>query len=213
MLMFVTFEGIEGCGKSTQVRLLSEWLSNQNIQHVLTREPGGTAIGKEIRKILLSEKTVALAPLAEALLYLADRLQHVSEIIRPNLEAGKLILCDRFHDSTVAYQGYARKLPLYLLDRVWRDSGMAVIPDVTFLFDVAPEIGIRRSLQKLKQQGLDESRFEKETLQFHAQVRAGFLELARLDSLRIIVIDGTKSSEEIHQEVLKNLQPKLFPEK
>lgn len=198
---FITFEGIEGCGKSTQMTLASEWLARQGVPHVCTREPGGTEIGAGIRKILLSENSRALSPFAEVLLYLADRFQHVSEFLRPRLERGELVLCDRYHDSTIAYQGYARNLSRDLLSEIWKGSGMALEPDHTFLFDIDPETGIARSLRKLKMQQLDESRFEKEALEFHARVRAGFLELARLHPQRIVVLDGRLESERIHQQV------------
>lgn len=211
--LFLTFEGIEGCGKSTQIRLIAEWLGRQGLPYVLTREPGGTELGKEIRRILLSEKTVGLTPLSEALLYLADRFHHICTIIRPALEAGSIVLCDRFHDSTVAYQGYARNIPMPLLDAVWRGSGISRDPDLTLLLDVQPEIGIRRSLQKLQAENLDESRFEKEALEFHARVRHGFLELARANPVRIAVLDGTGSVDAIHREVVQILQRRLSEEK
>ena len=198
----VTFEGIEGCGKSTQMQRLSAWLSRRNRPHTCTREPGGTDAGARIREILLSEKTGKLEPAAEVMLYLADRFQHITGVIRPHIEAGELVLCDRYHDSTLAYQGYARGLQLEWIERIWSGSGLAVRPDLTFLFDVAPETGISRSLRKLQASRLDESRFERESLEFHARVRAGFLELARLDPPRFVVIDGNSAEDTIHSEVI-----------
>lgn len=203
---FITFEGIEGCGKSTQMTLASEWLARQGIRHVCTREPGGTEIGGAIRKILLSENSRGLTPFAEVLLYLADRFHHISEFLKPKLEQGELVLCDRYHDSTIAYQGYARNISRDLLEHIWTGSGMALEPDHTFLFDIDPETGIARSLRKLKEQQLDESRFEKEALEFHSRVRNGFLELARLHPRRIVVLDGLLPSERIHRQVTEFLR-------
>ena len=204
--LFVTFEGIEGCGKSTQVQLLAEWLQARSIPHCLTREPGGTEVGKSIRQILLSQQTRELDPHAELLLYLADRLQHVAQVIRPELNAGRMVVCDRFHDSTVAYQGYARGLSKQLIDTVWQNSGAAITPSLTFLIDVSPEVGISRSLQKLKEQQLDESRFENEALEFHARVREGFMDLARLEPARFVILNGMDTPEQIHQKIVVILE-------
>src|SRR5262245_42334534 len=203
--LFVTFEGIEGCGKSTQVQLASVLLDKQNIPHLVTREPGGTNIGIEIRKILLSEKTIELQPAAEALLYLADRFQHIVEVIRPALDSGKIVLADRYHDSTVAYQGYGRGLPVQWIENIWVGSNAALVPDLTILLDLDPQIGLQRSLEKLRARGLDESRFEKEALEFHIRVREGFLELAKLDPKRFRIVDGSQSEEKIHESIIKVL--------
>lgn len=202
----ITFEGIEGSGKSTQIRLLSGWLEAQKIPHYCTREPGGTEIGSRIRQILLSDQTGILDPLTEVLLYMADRFQHISDIIRPRLESGELILSDRYHDSTVAYQGYARGLPLDWIDRIWKDSGNAIQPALTFILDVKPEIGIARSLRKLQDQKLDESRFEHESLEFHARVRRGFLKLAGENPSRYAVVDAAGSAESIHNKIVEIIQ-------
>lgn len=206
---FVTFEGIEGSGKTTQINLLSRWLSQKKVPFVCTREPGGTEIGTQIRKILLSDQTSGLYPLSETLLYLADRFQHISEVIRPQLEQGKLVLCDRYHDSTVAYQGYARNIPLSLVQQIWKESGSALEPDLTLLFDIDPEIGIRRSMQKLQKENLDESRFEKETLRFHTAVREGFLEIARENTQRVVVLNANDSIEALHGQVIGVVEARL----
>ena len=204
--LLITFEGIEGSGKSTQLRLAADWLKGRGLGLYCSREPGGTEIGLEIRKILLSQKTVALAPFSETLLYLADRFQHITQILLPRLETGELVLCDRYHDSTVAYQGYARGISLELISQIWNRSGLAIEPDLTLLFDVEPEVGIRRSLEKLRTQGLDESRFEQEAIEFHARVREGFLELSRDNPERIVVIDATEEPENVHRSVLDVLE-------
>jgi dTMP kinase len=206
---FVTFEGIEGCGKSTQMELAAGWFASKKFPVFSTREPGGTERGREIRKILLSESTTSLVPLSEALLYLADRFQHIKEVIEPHLKAGEFVLCDRYHDSTIAYQGYGRNLSLRLLDRVWQDSGMNTDPDVTLLFDLDPQIGLQRSLQKLQKKNLDESRFEKEDIEFHTRVRDGFLTLAKFNPNRIIVVDARGKPEEIHNLVIRHLEKQL----
>jgi dTMP kinase len=207
---FVTFEGIEGCGKSTQIKLLSEWLRKGQIKHHVTREPGGTPVGLEIRKILLSDQTESLSPISESLLYLADRFQHIEEVIRPHLDAGDLVLCDRYHDSTLAYQGYARGISMELLQEVWTQSQVAIDPDLTILLDLDPQIGLRRSLEKLRAQNLDESRFEQESLEFHIRVREGFLDLAKRHPDRYAVLDASGTIAEIHQQILGVMASRRF---
>jgi dTMP kinase len=204
--LLITFEGIEGSGKSTQLRLAADWLKDRGIPLYCSREPGGTEIGAEIRKILLSQKTVALAPFSETLLYLADRFQHITEILLPRLESGDLVLCDRYHDSTVAYQGYARGISLELISQIWSRSGLAIEPDLTLLFDVDPEIGIRRSLEKLQEQRLDESRFEQEAIEFHTRVREGFLALSRENPERIVLVDAVDAPDDVHRSVRNTLE-------
>lgn len=199
--VFITFEGIEGCGKSTQLELLVTWLASRKLQCLQTREPGGTAAGAQIRKVLLSESSGALDPYAELFLYMADRFQHIAQVIAPALARGEVVLCDRYHDSTLAYQGYARGIPLDLLDYLWNKTGRALEPHHTILFDIDPETGVRRSLEKLRAASLDESRFEKENLGFHSKVRHGFLNLARLNPNRIAVIDAHGSIEDIQKKV------------
>jgi dTMP kinase len=209
--LFITFEGIEGCGKSTQLKLIAEKLSTRGIPCFCTREPGGTEIGKQIRKIQLSESSTGLLPLSEALLYMSDRFQHVMEVVRPRIDAGDLVLCDRYHDSTLAYQGYAREIPLEWLQQIWQKSGFAMDPDLTMLFDVSPEVGLKRSFRKLQKENLDEWRFEKEKIEFHKKVREGFLTLSLLQPQRIKVIDGNGSVEEVHQKTVQILKPVLEP--
>ena len=204
--LFVTFEGIEGCGKSTQLKLAADQLKIAGIRCFCTREPGGTDIGSQVRKILLSESNSDLLPLCECLLYLADRFQHVSEILQPHLNEDEVVLCDRYHDSTVAYQGYARGVPLEWLEAIWQGSGFALKPDLTLLLDVDPEVGLRRSFQKLRKEELDEWRFEKEEIAFHKRVRDGFLTLSILEPQRIKVIDASGSIEEIHGKIMRILQ-------
>jgi dTMP kinase len=205
----VTFEGIEGCGKTTQLKLASRWLQELRFNVCATREPGGTEIGNQIRKILLSESNSGIAPLSEALLYMADRFQHIEQVIRPALTSGQIVLCDRYHDSTIAYQGYARQIPLDLLNSIWKTCGDALEPDLTLLFDLEPSIGLERSFRKLAAQQIDESRFEKEALGFHARVRDGFLQLAKQNPHRIHIIDASSSIDAVHAEVVRILQDYL----
>ena len=199
---FITFEGIEGCGKTTQLKLAAKWLEEQGLTVCCTREPGGTELGMHIRRLLLSEKSSGLTPLSEALLYMADRFHHITEVIRPALEAGQIVLCDRYHDSTIAYQGYARKISLDFLDSIWKNSGSVLEPHLTLLLDLEPKTGLERSLQKLAAQQIDESRFEKEALEFHTRVRGGFLTLARENQNRIRVIDASRAIDVVHANVV-----------
>jgi len=203
---FITFEGIEGCGKSTQLKLTARWLEEHSYAVCCTREPGGTDIGSHIRKLLLSENSNGLAPLSEAFLYMADRFQHIQDVIRPALGQGQIVLCDRYHDSTIAYQGYARKIPLDLLDAIWNRSGAALEPDLTILLDLDPAEGIERSLKKLAAQQVDESRFEKEALQFHMDVRNGFLILAKQSPHRIRIVNAEGSIDSVHGQLIELLK-------
>ena len=188
---FITFEGIEGSGKSTQISLLTEYLRSKQRTVTLTREPGGTAIGDQVRKILLDPGNNALDPSAELLLYAASRAQHLKEVIRPALASGAVVLCDRFSDATIAYQGYGRGLDLemiHALDRLVTD-GMR--PDLTVLLDVEAAVGLARARGRNNQQGLEaEARFENEALAFHERVRQGYLTLAREAPDRIQIVDA-----------------------
>ena len=207
--LFITFEGIEGCGKTTQLKLASRWLADKGYAVCETREPGGTDLGIQIRKILLSEKSEGLVPISEALLYMADRFQHIQDVIRPALERGAIVLCDRYHDSTIAYQGYARDISLDLLDAIWKYSRTTLQPDLTLLLDLSPEVGLQRSLRKLAAQQIDESRFEKEAVAFHAKVREGFLTLWKQDPERFRLIDAGKSIDAVHEQIVKSIEDKL----
>jgi dTMP kinase len=204
--VFVTFEGMEGCGKTTQVKRLARRLQALGVPVIVTLEPGGTRIGKNIRRVLLDSKNKALTPLSELMLYAADRAQHVQEIIKPGLRAGKWVLCDRFSDATVVYQGAARgqdgKL-IRLLNKVVTEG---IRPHVTFLLDCPVEMGIKRALGR-DMKGQD--RFEKEALSFHRKVRNGYLELARKNKERFVILDATGSRKDIEAEILRHLAPFL----
>ena len=195
----ITFEGIEGCGKSTQQRLLSTWLQNQDFEVVVSKEPGGTTIGKHIREILLHVDHDHMAPSCEALLYLADRAQHHAEVIKPALARSAWILCDRYHDSTLAYQGAARGLGAAELNAIFAVATGNLKPHLTLLLDMDPDKGLQRARARNHQEdtAITEGRFEEEHMTFHQQVRAGFLALAAAEPQRFEIIDADRSPEEV----------------
>ena len=202
---FISFEGIEGSGKSTQVTLLAQALRSQGYEVVLTREPGGTPVGQVLRRLLLESSSSPLAPGAELLLMLADRAQHVQEVVAPALQANKVVLSDRFMDSTTAYQGYGRGVELTFLARLNAFACSGYMPALTFVLDLPVTEGLRRARQR---QGSTETadRFEAESVAFHERVRTGFLEVARAEPQRVHVLDATCPVEVIHQEVLTIVQ-------
>ncbi|MCW5890079.1 MAG: dTMP kinase [bacterium] len=203
--MFVTFEGVEGSGKSTHVRLLAEHLRAAGRTVVETREPGGTPAGAAIRRLLLGDDAVPLEPLAELHLYCADRAQHVATVIRPALAAGHVVLCDRFSDSTLAYQGHARGLDLptvRTLDALARDG---LVPDVTFLLDCPPDEGLRRA--RGRDHGTD--RFESAPLAFHERVRTGFLTLAAEEPGRFCIVDVTRAKDGVAGAIAREVERRL----
>lgn len=203
--LFISFEGIEGCGKTTQTRLLSELLTSRDLAHTLTREPGGTAVGDGIRRILLDSETIRLTPEAELLLFYASRSQNLAEKIRPARARGEIVLCDRFYDASLAYQGYGRGLPLDLIRRLTDLVCKSDRPDITFLFDICPESGLARARSRNAAQETDEGRFEALGLDFYARVRNGYLELARQEPGRFRAIDAGGTIEEIHHTVCEHL--------
>jgi dTMP kinase len=200
--VFITFEGIEGCGKSTQVKRLGKTLSRMGIAHLMTLEPGGTMIGRELRRVLLDSRNKALTPLAELMLYAADRAQHVDEIIKPALRAGKWVICDRFSDATSVYQGAGREQDRRLIRLLNHVVTEGIQPHVTFLLDCPVEVGLRRALGR-NMRGQD--RFEKEALSFHRKVRKGYLDLARKNRKRFVILDAAASREEIEAGILRHL--------
>lgn len=193
---FITFEGPEGAGKSTQLGLLQGWMRSVGLPVRVTREPGGTELGAGIRKILLTPRDEEVSPLAELLLYEADRAQHVSRVIRPALEAGEHVLCDRFFDSTTAYQAYGRGLPLELVEGMNIRATEALVPDMTLLLEASPEEGLRRA-----RAGAQGDRLEGEGLAFHERVWQGFVEIARREAGRIRLIPSG-AIEEVHARIL-----------
>jgi dTMP kinase len=194
---FITFEGIEGCGKTTQVRLLAELLKTRGIPVQLTREPGGCPIADQIRSILLDGANRSLTPLAELLLYASARSQHVSEVISPALTEGCVVLCDRFTDATLAYQGFARGLNQELIMSLNKLAAGDTVPQLTILIDCPVEVGLERALLRINStSGAREERFELESLEFHRRVRDGYLQLAAKEPERFVVVDGTAVVEE-----------------
>jgi dTMP kinase len=195
--LFVTFEGIEGSGKSTHLRLLAGSLRDDGHDVVETREPGGTPLGQALRDLLLAPSQTPLDPMAELLLYCADRTQHVAEVIRPALTAGRIVLCDRFSDSTIAYQGYGRGLDLEAVRALDARARGGLLPDLTFVLDCPPEAGLAR-VHKRSGAG---DRFEQEALAFHQAVRRGFHALAAASPARYRVIDSTPPAPEVGARV------------
>jgi len=205
--VFMTFEGMEGCGKTTQVRRLARRLKGLGAPVVVTLEPGGTRIGKDIRRVLLDARNKALTPAAELMLYLADRAQHVEEIIQPALRSGKWVICDRYADATVVYQGMVRGQDMTLLKRLNETVTRKIRPHITFLLDCPVEVGLQRALSRnLKGPHQGQDRFEKEKISFHRKVRNAYLELARKNPKRFVVIDGMLPRAEVEAEIFKNLQ-------
>ena len=202
--VFITFEGIEGSGKSTQISRLLQHLTNSGRPVTLTREPGGTPIGDQIRTILLNPANRMLDPAAELLLYAASRAQHLRDVILPALDAGRIVLCDRFSDATLAYQGYGRGLSVATIRELDRIVTAGLRPRLTVLLDLAPETGVRRARGRNTSQGLDgEARFENEDLAFHDRVRNGYLELAMQEPERIRVVNAARTPEEIQDDIRK----------
>jgi dTMP kinase len=201
--MFITFEGIEGSGKTTQIEYLAEYFSRRGIACVTTREPGGTAIGRKIRAILLDPEHRDLDPRSELLLYIADRVQHIQTLIRPALAQSRVVLCDRYLDATVAYQGYARGLGVDFIYQFHEMLSSRLTPTVTFLLDLPPEVGLARAWRQLEDGSRSEGerRFEEETLAFHQRVRAGYLELARREPRRIHVVDAEQAEIKVRGDI------------
>lgn len=198
--LFISFEGVEGTGKTTQARLLFEHLKDKGREAVLTKEPGGTAIGARIREVLLSEEHSKMGDLTELLLYCADRAQHVRELINPALEAGGVVITDRYSDSTRAYQGAARGLEPELLAALDSAATGGLLPDVTLLLDLEPSEGLRRNREAQKS-----DRLEQEALEFHERVREAFLDIARHEPGRVKLLDASGTVDEVHARVLAAL--------
>ncbi len=203
MGLFITFEGGEGCGKSTQSRLLLKELGQQDIPAVLTHEPGGTALGDEIRKALKRKRDSFISPQAELFLLAASRVQLLAEIIRPALEEDKVVVCDRFTHSTLVYQGYGRGLDLTIVETVNNIATQDLKPDLTILLDISPEQGLARK-RSLK------DRFELEDLSFHRRVREGYLKIAAAEPDRWLVIDASLPKRKI-ADIIRDRVSKLLP--
>lgn len=208
--MFITFEGIEGCGKTTQLRRFVKRLKSRGISLVMTLEPGGTRIGKDIRKILLDSRNKNLSSLAELILYAADRAQHVEEVIKPALDEGKWVICDRFLDATVVYQGMVRGQDMELIRVLNEKATQGIRPDITYLLDCPADMGLGRALKRNEAQSQEgQDRFEREALDFHKAVRQGYLDLAREDQDRYVIIDATLPKDEVEAVIFQHIEQYL----
>ena len=205
---FVTFEGLDGCGKSTQLERAADWLETAGIPVLRTREPGGTPIGRKIREVLLDPANHKLCPDSELLLYLADRIQHLQEVILPAKASGTLVLCDRFHDSAVAYQGYGRGLDLTATASIVQNHIIPNLPDLTLWLDLPPKMALERLKQLRDANMLD--RLDSETPGFFQRAQAGFAELAQANPERFVRLDGTSDIETLHQQVVACFQDRIL---
>lgn len=206
--LFITFEGVEGCGKSTQSKLLKEYLEAKGCSVLALREPGGTRLGEKVRSILLNSDDEPIDPWAELFLYEACRAQLISSVIRPALETSTII-CDRFTDSTVAYQGYGRCLGVEAVIALNEMATGGLRPDVTILLDCDPKEGLKRAWSRISaKEGAKEDRFEKEDIAFHERVRQGYIELARKDK-RIRLVEAGREIPSIHKEICDIIEGRL----
>jgi dTMP kinase len=196
---FITLEGGEGAGKSTQVKLLAQALANAGVACITTREPGGSKGAEAIRGLVVSGATDQWNPTTEALLFMAARYDHLETVITPALARGEWVLCDRFYDSTFVYQGRAKQVGGAWLDMLYRQLFANVAPDVTLLLDLPPRVGLARAD---KRGNIAESRFEQMDMSFHESLREGFLQLAQLHPERIVTIDASQKSDHVHQAII-----------
>jgi dTMP kinase len=212
--MFITLEGIEGSGKSTQLENIVAFLKTRGYECVTSREPGGTPVGAQIRKVLLDPCNAGLDATAELLLYNADRVQHIRSVIQPHLAAGRVVVCDRFFDATMVYQGYARGLDKAMIRALHRLVCDDLQPDLTLLFDLDPHIGLGRAWREIDRGGRTpaESRFEQEKLAFHQAVRDGYLDMARREPHRFRIIPAEQSPQMVARCVEAQLVS-VFPER
>jgi len=211
--MFITLEGIEGSGKTSQLKNISIFLESMGKTCLLTREPGGTEIGRRIRTVLLDPESSDLDPVAELLLYTADRVQHVRKIILPAIAAGKVVVCDRYMDATLAYQGVARKLGTGLIETLHKLLVDNLKPDLTLLLDLPPEEGLKRAWAQINRGNRSgrETRFEKEEMAFHARVRNGYLKLAENEPERFIIINALASIDDVWKQIFAVLEKTFGP--
>ena len=210
--MFITFEGLDGCGKSTQLERLASKLRERGLDVTTTREPGGTPAGEKIRQLLLDARTVSLDPYTELTLMFAARVQHLREVILPSLDAGEIVLCDRFTDSSEAYQGGGRKLGSPIVLELHRLLCANLQPDLTILMDSDVATSVDRARRRNQAKGApsaDEGRFERENRSFFTRVHAAYLEIAKREPQRVVVVDARGTPEQTHAKVLKIVNSKL----
>ncbi|MDO4184604.1 MAG: dTMP kinase [Rhodospirillales bacterium] len=208
---FITFEGGEGTGKSTQIKLLAEYLKGKKVDAVLTKEPGGTPIGQELRAMLCTGDKDKFDAVAEALLYYADRRIHMQQKVLPALEKGSWVISDRFADSTMAYQyyGYNKRVSKQMLDELYKMTVGDFYPDLTIILDIDPKIGLARSMAVNSTYAVQETRHESRGIEFHQNLRKGFLEIAKTSD-RYVVVDANKTIEDLHANIVKLVEERLF---
>jgi dTMP kinase len=206
--IWITFEGIEGTGKTTQIERLSTRLRGSGVAVTVTREPGGTELGRSLRALLLRPSAKPMDPMTELLLYAADRAQHLQEVVLPALGRGEVVLCDRYLDATLAYQGYGRQLGVERILQIHSHFPLDQRPDRTILLDLDPEKAVGRARSRNAGAGLDESegRFEQERIDFHRRVRGGYLELAATEPERYLLVDASGAEDKVERRVLKGLE-------
>ena len=208
----ITFEGIDGCGKTTQMRLLGQYLTERSVAVVPTREPGGTELGRKVRSALLDGGAGSVEPLAELLLYAADRAQHVRRVILPALSLGKVVLSDRFYDATTVYQGYARGFDLHLVNQLNELATGGLKPDLTLLFDLDVETGLKRTRRRGDETGMTEAgpdRLDQEPVEFHERVRKAYLEIAALEPQRFRIISSGGPIEKTFELMIEEVRTLL----
>ena len=208
--LFITFEGIEGSGKSTQAAQLADFLEANSVPYILTREPGGTALGEKIRSLLISPENKDMDDLAEVFLFAAARRQHVCQLIKPSLSDGMTVICDRFADATMAYQGYGRGLNPDDIKHINDLCLWGVKPDITFLIDVDVDLSFERMRRRCAEKGQELDRLERLDRDFFMRVREGYLNLARTYPERFCVLDGSRTPEDIGEEIVKTVFPQLL---
>ena len=196
--LFITFEGGDGSGKSTQVNLLKDYLDNLNFETIKTREPGGTPSAEILRDLLTTGEVEKWTPMSEALLMWASRYEHLIQVIEPALNSGKNVICDRFYDSTYAYQGVAHNLGIDKMEKLKEIIIGDIEPDVTFILDIDPKVGLKRSLDRPNQ----ENRFESYNIDFHNKIRSAFLEIAKKNKNRCVVVDASLNEQEINNLII-----------
>ncbi len=199
--LFITFEGGDGCGKTTQLNLLAKYLEEKGENTIVTREPGSIGLGQKLRELIL-HYDADIAPTAEAFLFLADRAQHVAKLVKPAIETGQIVLCDRHTDSSVAYQGYGRGEDIERINYLNNIATQGIKPDLTFIFDVSAEVAQTRV-------GAEKDRMESAGKAFHERVRSGYLEIAKQEPQRVSVIDANLSIEEVFAQVKKIIDEKI----
>ncbi len=203
---FITLEGIEGSGKSVQLHLLEEELKKRKVRFLITQQPGGTPFGKEVRQILLQREGAQREPTAELLLYLADRYQHLKEVIEPSLTQDLHVFCDRYHDATLAYQGHARGLGFPMVDQLAKILALR-IPDLTLVLDLEVEVGLKRARARNQKENSETwGRFEAEDLDFHRRVKEGYQLLVQREPDRVLPVDASGTPEEVFKKLLRLLE-------